>query len=472
NFDLINSPNYYHLSTIPKMYGGRDYTLSADIEYKNARPGDQRRIGIEVKIIYEDGETSFKGLWKYLESDIDNFNGRISTTFKTADKRVKSVSSLILYTNLIESDYARISNPQLEEGKEVSPYKRSLNDLFKENENGINELVDVNQIKSKNVYTIEDFSSLNNYTYFDMEKLLKYKGPVEDSVYKLTKKTVDATPPVYSYENNQNQQIIKNGESYTASIYVKNDESNDKTLNSHFSFIWYDYNTEVTGADKIKSRVVMYNNDIPDWTRISITYKNDSGKDQDKMTPLFYGFRDAGQTIYFTGLQIEKNSVATEWEPNLPNKIMKNKVEALDFIKKSNKELQLSINDVDKVNIDNNDFYTLSMDVKINEINDLSTKSLYSGYLDKDGNYTSSKNVYYLPLNGNELYKTFRAFFIFYLRDIDNINSFVVRAGYSREQSEKNDMSFSRFKLEKGKISTPYSVPVNKVENLIIDPEI
>src|SRR5699024_9462110 len=218
NFDLINSPNYYPLSTIPKMYGGRYYTLSADIEYKNAKPGDQKRIGIEVKIMYEDGEVSFKGLWKYLESDKDNFNGRLSTTFKTDDKRVKNVSSLIIYTNLIESDYARISNPQLEEGKEVSPYKRSLNDLFKENENGINELVDVNQIKSKNVYTIEYFSSLNNYTYFDMEKLLKYKGPVEDSVYKLTKKSTDSTPPVYSYENNQNQQIIKNGESYTASI--------------------------------------------------------------------------------------------------------------------------------------------------------------------------------------------------------------------------------------------------------------
>ncbi|BDE75677.1 hypothetical protein [Staphylococcus phage S6] len=132
----------------------------------------------------------------------------------------------------------------------------------------------------------------------------------------------------------------------------------------------------------------------------------------------------------------------------------------------------IGFNNIDTYNLDNDEFYTLSMDVKVEEINDLSTKSLYSGYIDKDGNYTSAKNVYYLPLDKNKINKTFRAYFIYYLRDIKNIKSFVVRSGYSKEQSSKNDMKFSKFKLEKGKIATPYSKAVNTVENIIIDPEI
>lgn len=190
------------------------------------------------------------------------------------------------------------------------------------------------------------------------------------------------------------------------------------------------------------------------------------------------------------GFKLEKGLNKTEYLPNIndleggdllsnifnidekdnSNLLSLNEDFKIDMYNKE--EDYIDFNNIDTYNLDNNEFYTLSMDVKVEEINDLSTKSLYSGYIDKDGNYTSAKNVYYLPLDKNKLNKTFRAYFIYYLRDIKNIKSFVVRSGYSKEQSSKNDMKFSKFKLEKGKIATPYSKAVNTVENIIIDPEI
>ncbi|QQO92586.1 hypothetical protein CPT_Machias_209 [Staphylococcus phage Machias] len=190
------------------------------------------------------------------------------------------------------------------------------------------------------------------------------------------------------------------------------------------------------------------------------------------------------------GFKLEKGLNKTEYLPNIndieggdllsnifnidskDNSNLLNLNEDFNINMNSKEEDYIDFNSIDKYNLDNDEFYTLSMDVKVEEMNDLSTKSLYSGFIDKDGNYTSAKNVYYLPLDNNKINKTFRAYFIYYLRDIENIKSFVVRAGYSKEQSSKNDMSFSKFKLEKGKISTPYSKAVNTVENIIIDPEI
>lgn len=469
NFDLINNPNHYPLATVPTLQGGRQYTLSADIEYRNANPGSQNRVGIEIKMTFEDGSTGFRSLWRNLKGDNDNYKGRMSSTFKTEMKRIKTVTSVILYTSLIEADYVRISNPQLEEGSEATPYKPSLDDIKKANKVELDKIVNISDIKSKNVYNIKDFGSLNNYLYYDFDKAHGYEGPegINDTVWKMKKIDENATPPIYPYEYNTQMVPIKPNEVYTASVYVK--VSPDMPDNQRIRIIWYDYEeTDSSLKTKVSSELTPDN--LREWTRLSVTFKNTENKTFEKITPLFYAARTTIGETYFTGFQIEKSSYVTSWEPNLENKIRNAEIEGLNILKNTNTEVYIPTTSLDTRNIENNQFYTFSMDVKIDSITDTSTKSLYGGFKLKDGSYSSAMNVYYIPRYDKE--NLFRAFFIMYIRDIDSIDSFVFRAGYSPEQSMKNAMTFSRIKMEKGKVATAYSKAANSIENVYLDPEI
>lgn len=191
------------------------------------------------------------------------------------------------------------------------------------------------------------------------------------------------------------------------------------------------------------------------------------------------------------GFKLEKGLRHTDYLPNVKD------IQSLDTIsntfnideKKNSNLLQLEedyklsldhINEeyirtnlVDKFNLEKDTFYTLSMDIDIEKLNDLKTNTLYAGLMDYEDKYLSSKNIFYIPLDNFKKKEKFRAFFIFFISDINNFKQFVLRAGYSAEQSSKNVMEFSRFKLEKGRIATSYSVNSNLVQDsIIMDPEI
>src|SRR5699024_3312514 len=365
------------------------------------------------------------------------------------------------------SDYIEMKNFQLEEGNIATECGLTYYELKEKYSREVNERLKENDYYSKNDILEYNFNNFVNTDYQNVTNTHEIFEETEMDIwkFKLDKK---GTPPIYPYRDTNgvgSSIMFKPEESKTISVYIKHPE----VVPISAKIIWYNYNAE-EGEPKELSNVMGDPNNT-DWQRISLTYKNDSNKNI-SLSPLFYGTREIDEELYFTSFQLESNEKMTSYEK--PSNIKKKEKiqEIFSNIKLSNIEDYIDFNNIDTFNLDNDEFYTLSMDVKVEKINDLSTKSLYSGYIDKDGNYTSAKNVYYLPLDKNKINKTFRAYFIYYLRDIKNIKSFVVRAGYSKEQSSKNDMMFSKFKLEKGKIATPYSKAVNTVENLIIDPEI
>ncbi|QQM14733.1 hypothetical protein CPT_MarsHill_199 [Staphylococcus phage MarsHill] len=462
NLDLEN--RNFDITT--PIVGNTDYTLSFDLDVKNPTPASQNRIGIEIKVKNTDGTSNFYNSFYWITSGKD-FKGRFSNTFRTNNKKIQEIGFIKVYPSLVNSDYIEIKNFQLEEGTVATEWGLTYNELKEKYSREISDKLKENDYYSKN--DIIDYN-FNNFVNTDYQNVTNTHEIFEETgmdiwSYRLDKK---GTPPIYSYRdiNGVSSSIIfKPGESKTISVYIKN----SKPVPISGKMIWYNYNAEEGELKELNN--VMGDPNSTDWQRISLTYRNDSDKNI-SLSPLFYGTRNIDEELYFTSFQLESNEEMTSYEK--PSNVKKKEriQEIISNIKLSNIEDYIDFNSIDTYNLDNDEFYTLSMDVKVEEINDLTTKSLYSGFIDIDGNYTSAKNVYYLPLDNNKINKTFRAYFIYYLRDIENIKSFVVRAGYSKEQSSKNDMMFSKFKLEKGKIATPYSKAINTVENIIIDPEI
>ncbi|WPH64261.1 hypothetical protein [Staphylococcus phage vB_StaM_PB50] len=448
------------------IVGNTDYTLSFDLDVKNPTPSSQSRIGIEIKVKNTDGTSKFYNAFYWIKSGED-FKGRFSNTFRTDNKKIQEIGFIKVYPSLVNSDYIEMKNFQLEEGTVATEWGLTYNELKEKYSREINDKLKYSHYHSKN--QIIEYN-LNNFTNTDYQNITNTHEIFEETGMDIWKFKLDkrGTPPVYPYRDINgvtSNVIFKPGESKTISVYIKN----SKPVPISAKMIWYNYNAEEGESKELCN--VMADPESTDWQRISLTYKNDSNENI-FLSPLFYGTRNIDEELYFTSFQLESNEKMTSYDKPSNIKEKEKIQEIISDIKLKNIEDYIDFNDIDTYNLDNDEFYTLSMDVKVEEINDLTTKSLYSGFIDKDGNYTSAKNVYYLPLDNNKINKTFRAYFIYYLRDIKNIKSFVVRAGYSKEQSSKNDMMFSKFKLEKGKISTPYSKSVNKTESIILDPEI
>ncbi|QPI17177.1 tail protein [Staphylococcus phage vB_StaM_SA1] len=457
DYTINNNSSATPLSMVGKLVPNQTYTLSFDLNLVNGRPKTQKRVGIEIKVTFTDGTTKFYGSWfRFEEEGGVNFKGRIEETFTVYSEKVQSITYVKVFTDLIDSDLVEISRPQLEIGNKATNWSPSYDDITNKYSNYISDKKIGLDLSSKNL-TIneEEYPNRNNFSYQSLVPTNEIFKDTNEPIWKIVKEN-NSTPPI-SFVNNLggNSITVKNNESYTFSIYamVENNDSSSSNL------IWYDIDDRTSYSTTFVNKEGM--------NRYSSTFTNTSGVDK-RVIPYFYSAKNT--VTYFSSPQIEKGKFMTSYNYNSYRKDKKFTLDLLEELKNTNMEISIPTYNIDTYNVDNDSFYTFSMDVKINNIGDISTKSLYGGYKDNQGNYTSSKNVFYIPLDKNKT--SFRAFFIMYIRDINEIDSFVFRSGYSKEQSIKNSMTFSKFKMEKGNIATPYSKPANKEKTLLLDPEI
>lgn len=115
-----------------------------------------------------------------------------------------------------------------------------------------------------------------------------------DEVWKVTKLTASKPPAL------QGVTSLKNGKTYTASIYFKT----GKVAGTDFgAIIFYDSGTSTALAQ------YMLNREIPDWTQVSVTFTAD--KDYSRVSIMSYCGQNVGCELYMSCMKLEEGDTAT-----------------------------------------------------------------------------------------------------------------------------------------------------------------
>lgn len=472
NYKKIEKEERYTFNLKEELLPNTYYNLSFNLSLINGKlKSGYPSIYLIMYVDYEDENVSRD--YFSLKYDLNNkkdFNGIISDKLKTKNSKIKRGTNVNLIIPNVSFDYLEAKNFQLEKNNGPTEWGLSLEELKEKYKSDINkDIIYNNFLSSKNLLTYFDLNEKTNVNYQMVENTKEKFQLTNTDIWKHNT-VVYSTPPYYftsrSLLSNGNSSDItfKPGEARTFSIYFKVEQKGEGSDNINAT--WYNTKTK----ERINGFIITLDDYNGGWQRAEATYKNETEEDQE-FSLLFYGTNKPENTTYFTAWQLEDGEKATEYDKPLNVKQYERIQEILKIKKENNIEKEIYLNDLDYSSLDNNSYYTLSMDVKIDELNDITTKNLYAGYEIKEGEIFSSINFYYIPLD--KINETFKAYFIFYIKDFNDIEKFILRSGYSREQSASNKMKFNKFKLEKGKIATEYSENINQqVEEFLIDPEI
>lgn len=185
--------------------------------------------------------------------------------------------------------------------------------------------VECSEIKSQlmlgdNLAFDVDFTTTNNTKYGQIENTKEIYEETNQDIWKYTKTDDSASPPVYFTQNSRWAISVKPKESLTLSVWVKHDSNN--VTNRETALRLYNSQELLTEA------VYTTNQTFSEWTRISVTYTNNTTDIKDIHSYL-YPAKDTGCITYFTSPQIEFGKTMTEWRPT-PDKILDNKYPHFD----------------------------------------------------------------------------------------------------------------------------------------------
>ena len=108
-----------------------DYAFSVDIELRNVSSGAQNRVGAEIRVDYVDGTSKWYGVWYDLPTANHTTYRRITSTFKTDDKHIVSVSKVILHAELVTGTTHNVGRPMLEIANKPSEWSSAPEDNLK-----------------------------------------------------------------------------------------------------------------------------------------------------------------------------------------------------------------------------------------------------------------------------------------------------------------------------------------------------
>ncbi|WP_135020591.1 phage tail domain-containing protein [Mammaliicoccus lentus] len=165
-----------------------------------------------------------------------------------------------------------------------------------------------------------DFTTTNNTKYGQIENTNQVYEETSQDIWKYTKTDNSASPPVYFTQNARWAISVKPKESLTLSVWVKHDSNN--VTNRETALRLYNSQELLTEA------AYTTNQTFSEWTRISVTYTNNTADIKDIHSYL-YPAKDTGCITYFTSPQIEFGKTMTEWRPT-PDKILDNKYPHFD----------------------------------------------------------------------------------------------------------------------------------------------
>ncbi|WP_239704835.1 phage tail family protein [Mammaliicoccus sp. E-M24] len=185
--------------------------------------------------------------------------------------------------------------------------------------------VEYSEIKSQlmlgdNLAFDVDFTTTNNKKYGQIENTKEIYEETNQEIWKYTKTDSSASPPVYFTQNARWAISVKPKESLTLSVWVKHDSNN--VTNRETALRLYNSQELLTEA------AYTTNQTFSEWTRISVTYTNNTADIKDIHSYL-YPAKDTGCITYFTSPQIEFGKTMTEWRPT-PDKILDNKYPHFD----------------------------------------------------------------------------------------------------------------------------------------------
>jgi len=120
------SGSYSKTFSAPALQGGKQYTISYDIEAENAIAATSGstyyRVGTDLSIKNNSDTYNYYGKWIALSTSTPyTFKGRLSNTF-TVTSAYKNSNSLGIYIQGLGSGRVRISNLKLEEGSITTPW--------------------------------------------------------------------------------------------------------------------------------------------------------------------------------------------------------------------------------------------------------------------------------------------------------------------------------------------------------------
>ncbi|MDM8100929.1 phage tail spike protein [Oceanobacillus oncorhynchi] len=128
----INSYQYEYSPYFYENVNSKEVTISVQVEFENARPEAQNRIGLELSYYDSEGEAVWKHLF-YRPEEGENFKGRISTTVSMKDYAEDRYRlRLVIQTG---GDNLRVANPQMEFSNKSSDYSQAPEDILSVQEN-------------------------------------------------------------------------------------------------------------------------------------------------------------------------------------------------------------------------------------------------------------------------------------------------------------------------------------------------
>ncbi|PKD98527.1 phage tail spike protein [Macrococcoides caseolyticum] len=207
------------------LHPNTEYTFSADLELVNVSPDSQSRVGIEMRVNFEDGTYDFYGLWHHIEKG-ENFKGRISETFTILDKKIAGINHTAVHTSLIKGDLVKLCNPKLEKGNKATDYTEAPEDADQKLTTMKTEIIQdgrkYSQEVSQQIYNassktlnqtlsryINDTSTGHQFTYDENGNITNFS--VGSSGIKLNAKVIDM---------NDGDVIIKNGITTITDAYI------------------------------------------------------------------------------------------------------------------------------------------------------------------------------------------------------------------------------------------------------------
>jgi phage minor structural protein len=113
----------------------------------------------------------------------------------------------------------------------------------------------------------------------------------------------------------QNVNLDKNASNYTLSCWMYTSSTGADGTTNPFRKLY----SNLVYTDGTASYPAVQNTKYDTWEKVSITFTKASGKQFNRLEVFGY-VRDTTKRVYFSQIQVEKGSVATEWSPN-PNEI-------------------------------------------------------------------------------------------------------------------------------------------------------
>jgi len=114
-----------------KKLRGKQVTISADIDYTNARHevGQNCRIGTEFFVTYESGQQQYLKVWKPTIAG-ESFSGRISQTMVFKDEPIISTSAQVLAYSQDVFDSSSVGRPKFEIGTTFTDWTPAPEDVM------------------------------------------------------------------------------------------------------------------------------------------------------------------------------------------------------------------------------------------------------------------------------------------------------------------------------------------------------